>query len=264
MPSSSPLRRQNRHRSRVSPITAQTAPSHPFTPRSVEEEDRDFEIDLTKLWELVKKNIWLLASITLICGICTGLFTWLVIPEKYASSGTLFLTPKVTEGLVDYTSLNSNQKLVNNVVNLLTQDNIMTMVADEVGIETAAYVRDTLTITNIPDTEIITVTATTKDPKLSQEIAKDTIDIFVNEMSESLNVQNIKITDEPKLENDPVSPSIPKNSLIGALVGFLGVMIYLIIRLLTDKRLKTSREVEAFLGLPVYIELPEIQVKKGK
>lgn len=262
MPKSSSLKRQDRHRKTA--VSTNATSYQPFTPLPAEEEDKDFEIDLTKLWELAKKNIWLLISVTLICGICTGLFTWLVIPEKFASSGTLFLTPKVTEGLADYNSINSNQKLVNNVVNLLTQDNIMTRVADETGLETAEDVRKTLSITNIPNTEIITVTATTKDPKLSQEIATDTIDIFVNEMSASLNVQNIKITDEPKLETDPVSPSIPKNSLIGALVGFMGVMVYLFIRLLTDKHLKTSREVEAFLGLPVYIELPETQVKKKK
>ncbi len=259
MPSSSPLKRKDKRHS----APAATPYNNTFTPLP-EEDDNDVEIDLTKLWELVKKNIWLLISVTLICGICTGLFTWLVIPEKYASSGTLFLTPKVTEGLVDYNSLNTNQKLVNNVMNLLTQDNIMTKVAQETGLETAQQVRKTLTITNTPNTEIITVTATTKDPKLSKEIATDTINTFVTEMSESLNVQNIKITDEPKLEYDPVSPSIPKNSLIGALIGFVGVMAYLFVRLITDKHLRTSREVEAFLGLPVYIELPETQAMAQK
>lgn len=42
-----------------------------------------------------------------------------------------------TEGTVDYSSLQTNTKLVNNVMALLQQDNIMDHVAEENGFEDA-------------------------------------------------------------------------------------------------------------------------------
>ncbi len=86
-------------------------------------------IDLGEVWSLIKKHIWMLIGATVVGAVVAGGLTWALIPKTYAASGTLFLTPRVQEGEIDINSLNSNQKLVNNVINLLTQDNIMSMVA---------------------------------------------------------------------------------------------------------------------------------------
>lgn len=218
-------------------------------------------IDLGEVWSLIKKHIWMLIGATVVGAVVAGGLTWALIPKTYAASGTLFLTPRVQEGEIDINSLNSNQKLVNNVINLLTQDNIMSMVAQETGMASAEEVRDALSITNTDNTEIITVTATTENPKLSKEIATTTINTFIDTMKDSLNVQNIQITDQPKLSYEPVGPSIKKNAAIGGLAGLVLGLGFLVIHMLTDKRLKTREEAEKYLGLPVYAELPDLEKK---
>ncbi|WP_242325358.1 YveK family protein [Faecalibaculum rodentium] len=218
-------------------------------------------IDLYEVWELIKKHIWMLISATVVGAVVAGGLTWALIPKTYAASGTLFLTPRVQEGEIDINSLNSNQKLVSNVMNLLTQDNIMSLVAQETGLASTEDVRDSLTISNTDNTEIITVTATTEDPRLSKEIATTTINTFIDTMKDSLNVQNIQITDQPKLSYEPVGPSIKKNAAIGGLAGLVLGLGFLVIHMLTDKRLKTREEAEKYLGLPVYAELPDLEKK---
>ncbi len=222
-------------------------------------DDQSETIDLSEYFKLIKKHIWMLIVLTLGCGVLAGVLTWALVPPTYASSGTIFLTPKVEGGEVDYTSLNSNQKLVNNVMNLLTQDNILTSVAQENGLENASQVKDMLTIENTANTEIIRITCVSKDAKLSKDIVTDVIDKFIDTMSESLNVQNIQITDKPKLSYVPVGPSIKKNAVIGAAAGLVLGLAILLIRMLTDKRLKTREEAESYLGLPVYAELPDLE-----
>lgn len=234
-----------------------------YTPEQVEDND-EVTIDLGELFTQIKKHLLALVLLILIGGIGAGLFSKLFIPATYASSGTLFLTPRVSEGEVDINSINSNQKLVNNVMNLLTQDNIMTVVAQETGLQTAQDVRDVLTVNNVNNTEIITITATTRDAKLSKEIVEETIDIFMDTMQESLNIKNITITNSPKLDYNPVGPSILKNSVIGALIGLLIGLGWIVIRMLTDKRLKTREDAEKFLGIPVYAELPDLEDKRNR
>ena len=228
---------------------------------SMPDTEDEVTIDLGEVWALIKKHIWMLIGATVVGAVVAGGLTWALIPKTYAASGTLFLTPRVQEGEIDINSLNSNQKLVNNVINLLTQDNIMSMVAQETGMASLEDVRDALSITNTDNTEIITVTATTEDPKLSKEIATTTINTFIDTMKDSLNVQNIQITDQPKLSYEPVGPSIKKNAAIGGLAGLVLGLGFLVIHMLTDKRLKTREEAEKYLGLPVYAELPDLEKK---
>lgn len=135
----------------------------------------------------------------------------------------------------------------------------MSLVAQETGLASTEDVRDSLTISNTDNTEIITVTATTEDPRLSKEIATTTINTFIDTMKDSLNVQNIQITDQPKLSFEPVGPSIRKNAAVGGLGGLALGLGFLLIRMLTDKRLKTREEAEKYLGLPVYAELPDLE-----
>lgn len=233
-------------------------PAH-FNTAAASEPDDEETIDLGEFFSLVKKHLLALILLIVAGAALAGIGSALFIPKTYESSGTLFLTPRVSEGKVDIDSLNSNQKLVNNVMNLLTQDNIMSEVAQETGLSSAEDVRDTLKIENITDTEIITVTSTTQDPKLSKAIVEDTIHYFIDTMQESLNVKNIEITNTPKLNYEPVGPSIKKNALIGAAAGLVIGLAWMFILLMTDKRLKTREEAEKYIGLPVYAELPDLE-----
>lgn len=46
---------------------------------------------------------------------------------------------------------------------------------------------------------------------------------------------------------------------MGGLGGLALGLGFLLIRMLTDKRLKTREEAEKYLGLPVYAELPDLE-----
>ena len=132
---------------------------------------------------------------------------------KYTASTSIYLTPQINDsGSLDYNSQMANSKLVTNVVNLMTQNNIMSEVAKDVGLENASSVKKCISVTNESNTEIITVTATTTDPKLSKDIANDTVDTFINTMQKNLNVRNIEIVDKAKLSYVPSGPNIKKNT----------------------------------------------------
>ena len=106
------------------------------------------------------------------------------------------------------------------------------------------------------ETEIIDVKATTDDPKKSQAIVSKTVDIFFKEMQEKLDIKNMTISDQPKVNDVPVSPSKKMNTAIGAMAGLLLSCGYVFLQYLFDKRLKNKAEAESFLGVPVLGEIP--------
>ena len=217
------------------------------------------EIDLLELFRAVLKYIKLIIVLCILFGV-GGLFvTKLLIAPTYTASTSIYLTPQISEsGSLDYNSQMANSKLVTNAVNLLTQNNIMSEVAKDVGLESADSVKKLVSVSNESNTEIITVTATTTDPKLSKDIANGTVSTFTKTMQKNLNVRNIEVVDKAKLSYVPSGPNIKKNTMLATLVGGVIGVGYAVLRFLFDNRLRTKEEAEKYLGIPVFCEIPEL------
>lgn len=217
------------------------------------------EIDLLELLRAVLKYIRLIIVLCIVFGAGGFFGTKFLIAPTYTASTSIYLTPQINDtGSLDYNSQMANSKLVNNVVNLMTQNNIMSEVAKDVGLENASTVKKCITVSNQTDTEIVTVTATTGDPKLSKDIANGTVTTFINTMQKNLNVRNIEIVDKAKLSYVPSGPSIKKNTMMATLVGGVIGVGYAVLKFLLDNRLRTKEEAEKYLGIPVFAEFPEV------
>lgn len=217
------------------------------------------EIDLLELFRAVLKYIKLIIVLCILFGVGGFFETKLLIAPTYTASTSIYLTPQISEsGSLDYNSQMANSKLVTNAVNLLTQNNIMSEVAKDVGMENAASVKKCITVTNEANTEIITITATTTDPKLSKNIANGTVSTFTKTMQKNLNVRNIEVVDKAKLSYVPSGPNIKKNTMLATLVGGVIGVGYAVLRFLFDNRLRTKEEAEKYLGIPVFCEIPEL------
>lgn len=217
------------------------------------------EIDLLELFRAVLKYIKLIIVLCIVFGLGGFLVTKFLITPTYTASTSIYLTPQINDtGSLDYNSQMANSKLVTNVVNLMTQNNVMSEVAKDVGMENAASVKKCISVTNETNTEIITVTATTTDPKLSKDIANGTVNTFIKTMQKNLNVRNIEIVDKAKLSYVPSGPSIKKNTMMATLVGSIIGVGYAVLKFLLDNRLRTKEEAETYLGIPVFVEFPEV------
>lgn len=217
------------------------------------------EIDLLELFRAILKYIKLIIVLCIVFGAGGFFGTKFLITPTYTARTSIYLTPQISEsGSLDYNSQMANSKLVTNVVNLMTQNNIMSEVAKDVGLENSSSVKKCISVTNESNTEIITVTATTTDPKLSKDIANDTVNTFINTMQKNLNVRNIEIVDKAKLSYIPSGPNIKKNTMMASLVGGLIGVGYAVLKFFLDNRLRTKEEAEKYLGIPVFAEFPEV------
>ena len=160
---------------------------------------------------------------------------------------------------MDYTSQNSNEKLVNNVMALLVQDNILSEVAKQTGMESVEDLRNQIKVSNDTNTTLVKVEATTLDPKLSKNIVNSTVNVFIDTMQENLNLKNIEIVDKAKLSYEPSGPNVKKNILMGAAAGFVMDALIVVLKVLTNTKLKSKEEAEKYLKLPVFCELPVIK-----
>ena len=222
-------------------------------------EDDEDVIDLLEVARTILRHIKLIILLSVVFGVGGFFGTKLLIAPTYTASTSIYLTPQISEsGSLDYNSQMANSKLVTNVVNLLTQNNIMSEVAKDVGLESASTVKNFVSVTNESDTEIITISATTTDPKLSKDIANDTVSTFIRTMQKNLNVRNIEVVDKAKLSYVPSGPNVKKNTMMAGVVGLVVGVGYAVLKFLLDNRLRNKEEAEKYLGIPVFCEIPEL------
>lgn len=217
----------------------------------------EVEIDLGELFKVLKKNILIITIVSVFCS-AIGLFTSVfLIDKKYSSEATIYITPKVTEqGTIDYNSIQTNSKMVNNYMEILKGETILAKVAKQVGLESYGEVQGALTITNPENTELISISAETTDPELSQKIVSLTVSTFTEDMMDILNLNNVTTINEAKVNSNPVSPSKGKFTILGFVIGWVISCGYVCITYLFDKRLRTRDEAENFLGIPVLATVP--------
>lgn len=220
---------------------------------------RETVVNWSDVWRVIKKNIILLILIVLLCGFGYGFGKSYLDPAQYESTATIFLTPKFDqEGELDQSSISTNRTLLSNAIALMSRENIMVQAAQEIGNMTPDQIRDSLTVEPITGTELISVTSTTSDPQLSKNIVDATVNAFIVTMKDNLNLDNITIVDQPKLNFESVSTPFYIYILQGAAVGLLIDAVYVFIRVVMDKRLRTKEEAERYLGVPVFVVLPDI------
>ena len=217
----------------------------------------EMEIDLGELFKVLKKNIILIVVVSLFCAAIGLVSSMFLISKKYSSEATIYITPKVTEqGTIDYNSIQTNSRMVNNYMEILKGETILAKVADQVGMEDYEEVLDTLTISNPENTELISVSSETTDPELSQQIVSLIISTFTEDMMDILNLNNVTIINDAKVNEEPVSPSKSRFTILGFGAGLVLSCGYVFITFLFDKRLRTREEAENFLGVPVLATVP--------
>jgi len=217
--------------------------------------DEEIEINLAELFQLLKTKIKMIVIVVLICTLLAGLGTVFLISKKYESTASIYPKPEVTEGVVDYTQINANNLMVNNYIAMINGNNIQSMVAEELDLD-VKELNSYISVSNESNTQIISITARTKDPELSKRIVDSLVDTFKTEAKESLNVNNITTIDQAEIATAPVSPSLKLNLLIGAFIGAFLSIGYVFIVFMLDTHIHNKEEAEKYLGIPNLGSIP--------
>lgn len=232
--------------------------------RNTTESNEEIEIDLSRLFNEIKKKFKFIILIAVIGAIVAFIFTTMFMTKKYASSADIYPKTNTTDtGTLDYNALNANTKMVNNYMAIIQGDSVLDEVTKNLKLEDRGedFVKSTISVTNEANTEIIKITGTTDDPKLSKDIVDETVSQFISYVKDKIDVKNIMILNQAKVEETPVAPNVKMNVVIGALLGIMISGGIVVLRFLLDKRLHTKDDVEAYLEIPVLAEVPYFEDK---
>ena len=191
------------------------------TNQNVKEND-EITIDLTELF----MTLWSKAHMIILAGILLGLLafvgTKLFLTPIYTSTTKFYVLNKTSDtGSVTYNDLQTGTQLTKDYAELVKSRPVLEEVISVLNLdmETEELAKK-ITVTTPTDTRVM-----------------------------SINV-------EDPLPDHPSSPSVMKNTLIGAILGILIAAGIIILVFMLDDTVKTPEDVETYLGLNVLASIP--------
>lgn len=162
------------------------------------------EISLRELIEILIRGRWLIASITLVAVIVSGIFSFFVIPPTYEASVTLMASPlsaknqpqdSAYDALLNFLSQFPQMTLETYRVQV-TNPHILNQVIKELNLDPNKYslssLPDSINVEAIKDTNLIRITVKDTDPEMAAKIANTLSSKFVDFVSDALKEQMSK------------------------------------------------------------------------
>ncbi len=126
-----------------------------------------------------------------------------------------------------------------------------------------------VSVSNTTDTRIVGISVKDADPKRAQYIANAIREVAAVKLQQIMNLEAVNLVEEANLPTSPVEPNKKRYTLIGFLIGAVAVTAVLILRYYLDDSIRTSDDVEKYLGMTTLATIPlfeseEDEKKKGK
>ncbi len=221
-------------------------------------------IELRELFEIILKRKWLIVVITVIALIIGSVYSIYMVTPMYKSDTTLMvngskgLSASDIAASFDLGSINLSQKLVVTYGEIVKSRIVMEQVIERLELDlTYAELMRKTTSQQVGSTEILRISVEDQNPEQAALIANTISDVFVKEVMRILKVNNVETIDVAIPSENPFNI---KTTLNIAIATVLGVMLSVFLSFLMeymDQTIKTEKDVEKHLGLPVVGVIPD-------
>lgn len=226
------------------------------------------ELDLKEVFSALIRRLWLIVLCAALAGSLVLIYTVAFVTPQYQASISVYVNNTDAEGKVGISSsdLATSQKLVQTYINILKSNTVLDKVAESVdGKVTVEQIRKMIDSAAMGTTEVFQVKVTNEDPVLAAQIANAIAQIAPKEIANIVEGSSARIVDYAKVPEAPHTPSIMKNTVLGAFVGILAAMAAIVLMVLLDVRVKSEADLRKLSDAPVLGVIPDydIDYKKG-
>lgn len=208
------------------------------------------EISLVELFEILKKRLSMIISLSLIGLILAAIFTFFIATPQYSATTQLLVnqTTGNAEG-IQLNDINTNVQMINTYRDIIKGPVILDEVAETLDLgSSVGQLASQIEIVTQDNSQVFSLNVINENPYTASDIANTTASIFQDEVGNIMNVENVTIISEAVPSANPVSPNNVLNLIIGLLLGaMLGVGAAFLLEFM-DKSVKDERFITETLG----------------
>lgn len=228
----------------------------------------EIEIDLAALLRGIAGR-WYLVLVSCLLGAALAFAgSFFLVTPTYASEVMFYVNNSaLSVGDASFSlssgDLSTSRKLVDSYIVILNTRQTLMDVIDYTGVgHTVPELKDMLSAEAVNGTEIFQVTVKGPDPVEAERIADAIAYILPKRISGIIEGASVKVADPAVLPTQAVSPDYPRNTILGAVLGFLLAVTVLALRTQLDVTIRSEEDIAQAVDIPVLAAVPDMNPGK--
>lgn len=219
------------------------------------------ELDLKELFSMFWTRKVHIILITLIFMVIGAIYSYVFVAPKYMSYTTLLLATSSEDtnksSTITTTDITLNNNLVSTYSELIKSKSVLVPVINNLNInKTEDALKEAITVSARKNTQIIEIDVIDSNPTEAKIIADEIAKVFMTQVSDIYNINNVHVVDEAEIANIPYNINHVKDIVMFTFIGLVVACIYVILANMLDTTVKTKEDVEKKLGLTVLTTIP--------
>jgi capsular polysaccharide biosynthesis protein len=203
---------------------------------------------------------WLLILCAIVMGGIAYFYTAFFVTPSYRAEVSIYVS-SAGEASEGGESAYSFKELAPTYANIVQSNRVLAQVAAELDEGLSVNdIRSMVTAGSLDDAGVFEIYVDNADPVLASKLANIIANEAQDEIPEILAGSSLDVIDYADVPQTPTSPNIWLNVLIGACVGLLLALIFVLHQALQDKTISEDDDLEDMLGLPVLGVIPKFSV----
>ena len=116
--------------------------------------------------------------------------------------------------------------------------------------------KKSVSVTAVEDAEMIQISVKNEDPVLATKIANETASVFINNVKEYYNMENVHVVDKAEIPQEPSNVNHIKDVIIFSFIGVVIAVMYVLIANMLDTTIKSEEDIEKISKLTVLATMP--------
>lgn len=188
--------------------------------------------------------IWQRKAVLILLAIIIGALAFVKVnyftEDMYTSRGTLYvsnISSDANTNKLSQSDIMSSRELSETYKEILNTRSFLNEVATVVGDKYSwAEIKSMLTISSVNETELLSISVVSKDPKDSYSIAQAILEKAPGKLISVFSSGQVTVVDEAVYQKEPIDKGVFKYTALGALAGVvLGVIIVFLFHFFDNK-----------------------------
>lgn len=221
-------------------------------------ENDAIEVDLLEIISVLLSRFWIIFGSGLLAAAIGFVISMFVLTPTYESTTKIYILNKSESTTVTYSDVQMGTQLTKDYAELINSRYVLEEVIRILALSEMEYqdLLDMVSVQTPTDTRIVSITVTDTDPQQARDIANCIREVAGEHIQNVMDIDAVNVVEEANMPTDKAGPSVPKWTLFGGVLGAFLVCVVILVHYLLDDTIKTSEDVEKYLGLSTLALIP--------
>lgn len=224
------------------------------------------EINLGELLSVILGRAFLIISAGVFFALAGLFVSKFVLHPTYESTTKIYILNKEENQTVTYSDVQISTQLTQDYAELIKSRYVLEEVAQRLNLVDVTYedLADVLKVDTPSDTRIVSITARDEDPLMAMKIANCIREVASEHITNVMDIDAINVAETANVPTKKASPRVGRWTVISGLLGAIIVAFFVVLGYLLDDTIKSSDDVERYLGLSTIGLIPLSLEEQGK